>query len=163
MRDEGSSARRPTTVWKATLSAVIVVTLGLQTLAAFKWAPGPIEPPPFLFPFLNYGMYSRVHAPGTPIRRIHVVALTPDGERTLTPDDVGLNFWTYQWGFVDAIRYEQRDRLTLYAEAVERRTGLRPTGFRVEDRPALLTRDGIADGATKVLYTVTLGRNGGDQ
>lgn len=163
MRDEGSSARRPRTVWKAAVSGVIVVTLGFQTLATFKWTPGPIERPPFLFPFLNYGMYSRVQAPGTPIRRIHVVALTPDRERTLAPEDVGLNFWTYQWGFVDAIRYEQRDRLTVYAEAVERHTGLRPTGFRVEDRPALLTRDGIADGETEILYTITLDPGGGDR
>ena len=60
-------------------SGVIVLVLGLQALTAFGLTPGPIEHSPYLWPFLEYPMYSKAHFVGEEVPRYQVVAVTGAG------------------------------------------------------------------------------------
>ena len=72
------------------VSFVIVSVLGLQAIAALALTPGPIEEPPFMWPCLNYPMYSVPRYEATGIQRLHVVATTSEGrELEVTHDQLG--------------------------------------------------------------------------
>jgi hypothetical protein len=144
----GFSAR----LGRGLISAVILVVLGVQAIAALALTPGPIEKPPFLWPFLNYPMYSAPHYEGEGIPRFRVMVMTADGrEIEVTKENLGTDFWIFRNAFLQPFENEgMRDELEPGVELFERRHGVTVVEVRLEDRPLLLTREGTADGPTEV-------------
>jgi len=131
---------------------VILVVLAVQAIAALALTPGPVEKPPFLWPFLNYPMYSAPHYEGEGIPRFEVVATTSDGrEIEVTKENLGTDFWIFRNAFL--LPFEQqgmRDELEPGVGLFERRHGVSVVEVRLEDRPLVLTRDGTEDGPSEV-------------
>lgn len=131
----------------ALTSAVIVTVIGFQTIAAFGLRPGPIDQDPFLWPFLGYPMYSRVHHEGEAIPRLSVFAVRPDSsEVEVTPELLGTDFWIVAEGLAPAITDSDQEVLRGFADLFRERTGSRLIGYRLENRPVILTREGTTLG-----------------
>jgi hypothetical protein len=130
------------------VSGVVVAVLAVQAIAAFGLTPGPVEKSPFLWPFLDYPMYSTPHYEGDGIPRYRVLAVTADGEELeVTPAALGSDFWIYRNAFLFSFFYPgMRDELEPGVELLERRHGVTVLEVRLENRPLLLTREGTTEG-----------------
>lgn len=134
------------------VSMVVIGVLAVQAIAALALTPGPVEKPPFLWPFLNYPMYSAPHYEGEGIPRFEVVATTSDGrDIEVTQQSLGTDFWIFRNAFL--LPFEDagmRDELPPGVELLERRLDATVVEVRLEDRPLLLTRHGTEDGPPEV-------------
>lgn len=138
---ERNPRRESWKLWGA--SAVICGILGLQTLASFRIDVGPVERSPWMYPFMDYPMYSWARAEGDSIHRYYLYAILPDSSETfVSAEDLGLDFWLYRSGPVRAARRRNTAELRVYAEEYERHHRRSVIGFRLENRPVLVTRDG---------------------
>jgi hypothetical protein len=136
----------------AVVSAIILVPMVLQTIASFTITFGPIERPPFLWPFLDYPMYEDVHYPGEPIHRQMVVGILADSsEVAIVPDDLGVDFWQFQNLLGPAILEGDRPRAENYRNIYEDRYPHRLLGFRLEDHPLVIASGGLEEGEPTVL------------
>jgi len=139
----------------AVVSAVILVPIVLQTIASFTITFGPIERPPFLWPFLDYPMYSDAHYAGESIHRQRVVAILADStEVAIVPNDLGVDFWQFQNLLNPAILRGDRARAENYRSIYEDRYGRRLVGFRLEDHPLVVENGGLTEGQPSVLGTL---------
>jgi len=137
-------------------SIVIAVTLVLQGLASFTLTPGPIEDPPFMWPFLDYPMYSRPWYAGDPIERRVVIGILGDSSEVLIePEDMGVTFWQFNNFLNPAIVRGNPAQADPYRSVYEARSGQRLLGFRLEDHPLIITHDGLVDGSPTVLGTLS--------
>lgn len=86
-------------------SGVILTILFFQAVAVFDLRFGPIGRAPYLYPFLDYPMYSRVHQEGEAITQYRVYAVLADSSEALVrPSDLGLSFWLYHNGLITGLR-----------------------------------------------------------
>ena len=128
---------------KILVSAAIVVVLGFQTLASFQLTPGPVERSPFLWPFLDYPMYSVTHEAGDTIQRPRVYGLFDDSTRVhVEPSDLGLEFWLFRRGLIFSLVEGDTSRVRLYARRYARRHGRSLDGFRLSHRPVVVRETG---------------------
>lgn len=135
------------------ISLVILAVLGLQGITAVGLTPGPIEKSPFLWPFLDYPMYSLPYFEGDAIPRHRTVGITEDGrELEINPETLGTDFWIYRDAFVfPLIHRSMRRDLGPGVELFESRHGVRLVEIRLEDRPLVLTPEGTVEGGVEVL------------
>lgn len=123
-------------------SAVIVVVVGLQFLASFQITPGPIEGSPFLWPFLDYPMYTTPRDLGDTLPRFELHGVLADSsEVEIGPSDLQMGFWVFRRGVLfdisDTARAEE------IARKYEELHGREIRGFRLYERPFVLTGSGV--------------------
>lgn len=135
-------------VGRLAVSAVIFAVLGVQAIAAFGLTPGPVERSPFLWPFLDYPMYTQPHYEGDAVPRYRVVGVTEDGrEVEITPESLGTDFWIYRNAFLFSFRFRgERHELESGVQLYELRHGVSLLEVRLENRPLVVTREGTMDG-----------------
>ncbi|MSR46879.1 MAG: hypothetical protein EXS13_07435 [Planctomycetes bacterium] len=137
--------------------AVIGLFLALQTIAGLKLlapskrlpqlAPLRLAPNPTLWPFLAYDMYSDHWKEGRAISRPSVVGLDATGARhTLTPESVGLSFREFRDQWLNPLRGGATAKALPLARRWSERGGVALMELRCEDVPAIVVRDGVADG-----------------
>lgn len=138
------------------LSSIIAGTLALQGIASFALTPGPIEEPPFMWPFLDYPMYSAPWYEGDPIPQRVMVGVLEDSSRVvIEPEDLDVTFWQFETVLFRAILREDRARAAAYAEIYHERYGGRLIGFQVENHPWLITDDGLKEGPITVIASIS--------
>ena len=139
------------------VSGIVLGVIGMQAAAVFRV---------FSFwPFIEYAMYRRPHQEGESISRYQLVAILADStEATITPEDLGLNFWKFRNGPVAAVLDGDEERLGQFVAVYERRHGRVVSRVRLEDHPMVLTGDGVVPGAvTRVRsLSVSAGGSGGE-
>jgi len=130
------------------VTGVVLAVLAVQGIAAFGLTPGPVEKAPFLWPFLDYPMYSTPHYEGDGIPRYEVSAVTADGrEMEITPETLGSDFWIFRNAFLFSFFYPgMRDELEPGVELLEQQHDVTILEVRLENRPLLLTREGASEG-----------------
>ena len=139
----------------------VVVVLGLQVIAGFKLlappqrftalAPLRLAPSPALWPFLDYDMYSNHWPEGRSIDRPRVVGVGVDGARyALTAEALGLSFRTFRDDWMNPLRGGDRARAAGIARRWQEQGGAPLAEVLLENEPAIVTRDGIADGRVRV-------------
>ena len=134
------------------VSAAIVLVIVLQGLASFRITVGPIEPPPFLWPFLDYPMYEQPRYQGDPIEQRVVVGVLADStEVVISPEDLDVTFWQVQNVLSAAILQGDQARASAYRSMSEERYGQRVLGFRLENHPVVLTDQGPIAGPRVIL------------
>lgn len=127
---------------------MILTILFFQAVAVFDLRFGPIGRAPYLYPFLDYPMYSRVHHEGEALTQYRVYAVLADSSEALVrPSDLGLSFWLYHNGLITGLRRGDAERVRAYARLYRERNGVRVEAFRLEDHPVVLTSDGFRDGS----------------
>lgn len=132
-------------------SAVIVGVLALQGIAVLRLTPGPVEKPPFLWPFVDYPMYHRPHYEGDTIPRQRVYGVLEDStEVRVEPSDLGLEFWWLRRGLVFSMVGEDTSDVVGYARRYAERAGRSLTAFRLYRHPLVLRESG-AEPALPVL------------
>lgn len=139
-------------IGRLAVSWVILVVLAFQGIAAAGLTPGPVEKSPFLWPFLDYPMYTRPHYEGEGIPRYRVIGVTDeDREVEITPETLGTDYWIYRNAFLFSFRYRgERDELEPGVQLYEDRHGVSLVEVRLENRPLVLTREGTVDGALEL-------------
>ena len=127
------------------VSFVISVILTLQLAASFDLFPRFLSRPShFLWPVMNYPMYSSAHYEGAVIARYRVFGRTADGsEVQVTADDLGLNFRKFQDLTIAPLRDRDVRRAAAFAEIYRVRMGTRLVAMRLERDGYVLTRDGL--------------------
>lgn len=142
-------------VARLAVSTVIVVVLAFQGIAALGLTPGPVEESPFLWPFLDYPMYTQPYYEGEAIPRYRVVGVTAGGrEVEITRESLETDFWIYRNVFLLPLLYRpQRDELEAGVQLYERRHGVSLVEVRLENRPLVLTREGTEDGEIEFVNT----------
>ena len=134
------------------MSVVILVALTLQGLAAFEIRIGPIERPPFMWPFLDYPMYTRARYAGDALERQVVVGILEDStESIIAPDDLGVTFWQFQNFLNPAILSGDRALARAYKSIYEERFGGSLLAFRLENHPLTMTDEGLREAPPVVL------------
>ena len=142
-------------------SAVILITLFFQGITAFGIGFGPIEQSPFLWPFTDYPMYRGAHFEGQAINLEVLVGILPDSaEVVIEPQDLGMSFWHFRKQVLAAIRREDPVELHQFRALYESRHESQLIGFQLEDRPLILTREGLARGPRTILHTVSFEPDG---
>lgn len=141
-------------------SAVIVTVLFLQLVASFHWF-GPVfgqrRRHGFFWPFLDYPMYSRPHYQGEPLPRYRLFGAFADGsEAEVTSGDLGLNFWKFEQGPVQAILRDEPDRLNRYVEAYRKKFNRQLVRLRLENHARRLSPQGIVTAPPEVIKTVEI-------
>lgn len=123
-------------------SAVIVVVIGLQFLASFQITPGPVEGSPFLWPFLDFPMYSTPRESGDTIPRLELHGVLADSsEVEIRPSDLEMSFWVFRRGVL--FKLADTARVEEIARKYEQLHGTRLLGFRLYERPFVLTESGV--------------------
>lgn len=134
------------------VSVVVIGVLGVQAIAALALTPGPVEKPPFLWPFLNYPMYSAPHYEGEGVPRFQVLATTSDGRTVeVTKENLGTDFWIFRNAFL--LPFDDpgmRDELPSGVEQFENRHDVTLIEVHLENRPLLVTREGTEDGPLEI-------------
>lgn len=134
------------------VSVAILVAVTLQGIAAFAITVGPIERPPFLWPFLDYPMYEQPRYAGEPIVRQVVVGVLADStDIVLAPADLGVTFWQFQNILNRAILRDDQAGAEAYRGIYEERYGRSLVAFRLEGHPLVMTEDGLVAGSPVVL------------
>lgn len=142
-------------------SLVVLTTLFLQGIAAFGIRFGPIEKQPFMWPFLDYPMYGSAKLEGAEINFESLIGILPDStEVVIEPDDFSMPFFLFREQVLAAVRREDRDELQQHRAFYESRHEVQLIGFRLENRPLIVTRDGLAEGQPAVLHTISFAPDG---
>lgn len=125
------------------VSLFIAGCLGLQVLALLNRPIGPLGPPPYLWPFIDYPMYSWPRAEGDTLDRAFVAGILPDtSEVRIEPEDLGLLFFLYQGGPVAALLEADRHRAEFYRDLYVERKKVDLIGLRLKHRPVIVSRNG---------------------
>jgi len=131
------------------VSVLIAGLLVLQGMASFSITPGPMEPAPWGWPFLDYPMYNHPKYPGQPLERHVVFAILADStEAVIEPTDLNVTYFQFANGLNPAIRSGDRVRAQAYRDLYERRFGRELIGFRLEYHPLHITPDGLREGVS---------------
>lgn len=156
MSDTTAPAARAGTLAMVLVSVFIVGCLGFQTLAVINLPVGPIERAPFLFPFLNYPMYCLAHYEGEEIDQPFLVGVRPDlSEVRIGPADLGLSFFLYLKGPVEAVKRGDLGRAALYRDVYLQRHGTELVGLKLASEPARLTPVGYRILPERILATMS--------
>lgn len=129
-------------------STVIVAVLVLQAVASIRLTVGPLERSPYLWPFIDYPMYSQPRYEGDELPRHRVFGITEAGERIrITPEALDTDYWIFRDAFVFPFLHTPlRDDLAPGVELFESRRGVRLIEVQLEDHPLVLTREGWIEG-----------------
>lgn len=142
------------TTWR---SGIILACLALQAAAIAGSVSG------LLWPFTDYPMYHRAHAPGDTVSRYVVVAEAADGTETVvTPAHLGLNFWKFKSAVVDAFfkapaEPAAQEALRRTAQRMAQHAGQPIVRLRLENHPWVVMRRGGQDGPREVRQVWEMG------
>jgi hypothetical protein len=111
----------------------------------------------FLWPFLDYPMFSQPHFNGETVNSYHLVGLLEDGTQVpIQPPDLGLDIWQFEVGPVPAFRRGHRARIELYLRMYEARQHKRVVAVRLENHPWTVSTEGASRDPVRVLKEVRL-------
>ncbi len=152
------NATAPASRTRSVISLLIFGFLGLQVIAVVN----PFlslyhESSEFLWPFVDYPMYSRAYDKDDPVTRYVLYGCVLDGSPVeLTPKELGLGFWKFFRGPVHGVLSEHPnvEVLRRYARIYEQRHGVQLVGFRLENHPIVLSEHGPAVGTPSVLREI---------
>lgn len=146
---------RTTALGKVLVSLFISAFLGFQALAVSGFQPGPVEAAPFLWPFLDYPMYSGAHFEGDEIDRALVLGVRADSTRLpIEPADLGLGLFPYRRGPVRALRRGNLEAARLYRDIYAERHGVDLIGFELKYRPIVVTRSGYQSAPERIVASL---------
>ena len=157
--DTASTAASPKVVLgKLAVSTVILVFLGLQTVAAFSWYLAFASyRNGYLWPFLDYPMYHQAHDEGATIDRFVLIGLFADGrEEQIDPEDLHLSSWKFLDGFVAAMERVDQAALAVYTGLCRRRYGPALMAVRMENHPLVLREGRARPGVPRVVGTIPM-------
>lgn len=147
--------RRATALGKMLVSLFIFACLGFQALAVSGLEPGPVESAPFLWPFIDYPMYSGAHFEGDEIDRALVLGVRADSARIpIEPADLGLGLFPYRRGPVRALRRGNLQAARLYRDIYAQRHGVDLIGFELKYRPIVVTRSGYHSAPDRIIASL---------
>lgn len=147
--------RRVTALGRMLVSLFIAACLGFQALAVSGLQPGPVEAAPFLWPFLDYPMYSGAHFEGDEIDRAVVLGVRTDSTRIpIEPADLGLGLFPYRRGPVRALRRDNLEAARLYRDVYAERHGVELIGFELKYRPIVVTRSGYRSAPDRIVASL---------
>lgn len=160
-----SSKQRQTTTWL--ISGIILLFLLLQAGMTFRvfCPPKPLKflsflrvgCAPTLWPFVDYPMYSIPHYKGEKISRHFLFGILEDNREVLIqPQDVNLGFWIFEDQFLDPIRRNDQEKIRRAAALYENIKQQNLLGFRMEDRPFVIEREGAIPGKTKTFRMISI-------
>ncbi len=139
---------RRTTI--ALSSLTIFSCLVLQAFAVFH----PVSPR--LWPFLDYPMYGRAHYQGEAIRQFVAIGIFADAsEARILPEDLGLDFWKFEYGPVQMLRRGDVESLKPYAQLYSDRQNKQLVGIRLENHPFTLSDQGVRAEVRQVVNSVS--------
>ena len=135
--------------WRIFISLFIGVVLALQ-LTVIIFGIGAR-----LYPFVTYGMYTRVHEDGEYLDiEYRIFAQLDSGtEIQIRPEDVGMNFWKlhrFANRILNGEDAEAQQLMSLY----ESRSGASVAQIRVATYPAIITRYGMQDAPSRTLRVI---------
>jgi dTDP-4-amino-4,6-dideoxygalactose transaminase/glycosyltransferase involved in cell wall biosynthesis len=140
------------------VSVVILLTLLLQVAAVVNpfvkvfddWKE-------FLWPFLDYPMFSQPHFEGVQARHYRLIGLLDDGtQASILPSSLGLDVWQFEAGVVRALLRKDRDALGPYVKLYHARQGTSLAGLRLENHPWTISKNGASPAPINVLAEVRL-------
>jgi len=135
------------------ISLVILGFLGLHLAAGFSgnWRFGS-----YYWPFLSYPLYHTPHYEGERIKtRTPIIGTWEDGTAVpITRQDLGLNHFRFEWGFVGAVHSEDREKLKVYWDMYRKRKGKRLAALRLENFPMIVTREGMKPAPQETLRII---------
>lgn len=136
--------------WFAT--AVVVTVLGAQLVVGFMSSMN------HTFPIMNYPMFSGPHYDGDRLDDYFVHAVLPDGSEALvTPEDVGMEFWTFRVNVVtEIIEAEDTRPLRPIADIICARHDVGEVTLRASDIGVFISRNGAVQGEPMEVGAVTL-------
>jgi len=112
---------------------------------------------PKLWPFVDYPMYSIPRHQGDKINQYFVFGILEDNREVLIqPHDLDLNFWIFEDQVIDAIRKKNQEQIRRSAILYQSIKHQKLLGFRLEDRPLMIGREGAKAGTVKTLRTIRL-------
>ncbi|NJK47051.1 hypothetical protein HC931_01495 [Candidatus Gracilibacteria bacterium] len=107
---------------------------------------------PFLWPFIDYPMYSYPNYLGDDIKQYVILGILPDStEVRIQAEDLGLNYWIFMYGFKEALRKNDRQDIKNFIQLYESRNNKKLIGVRLENHPLILTKEGVEPGKPKVV------------
>jgi hypothetical protein len=156
--------------WKRILvSLVILGTLGLQGSQTFRFdlvakrlgVPESLRwrlAVPYLFPFLDYPMYSLAHYEGETVPRYRIYGITADGtELAIDHRALDIKYFLYRKSFLWPVqRQEATPELLALVDVFERRSGATLKALRLENSPVSVTAEGLRDEPAETLLTFAL-------
>lgn len=138
------------------------MVIGFQTLASFQLTPGPVEESPFLWPFLDYPMYSVPHPPGDTISRPQLYGLLGDSaEVHIEPSDLRLQFWLLRRELIPSLMAGDTSRVRAYARRYAELHDHSLDGFRLYHRPVLVRPSGAERAGPTLVKTLRFGAGPG--
>lgn len=112
---------------------------------------------PSFWPFIDYPMYSYPNYLGDDIKQYVIFGILPDStEVRIQPEDLGINYWIFMYGFKEALRKNDRKDIKNFIELYESRNNKKLIGVRLENHPLILTKEGVSPGKAKVVTDVKL-------
>lgn len=104
-----------------------------------------------LWPFMSYGMYSKPNYEGDQINQYYVYAILRDSsEVRILPEDLGIDSNLFRW-FVNALIENDTEYIETYVNIYESRHNADLIGFRLDNHPLILARDGVYPGPPEIL------------
>ena len=139
-------------------SFVIVAVLGLQTLAVVNPFVRVLnEGAAFLWPFLDYPMFSSAFGPDAPVRHEVLVGVSADGsERLIGPADLRLSPLHFTDGPIEAVRRADPASLRVYLARDRRQDGRPLLAVRLENHPIVRTSRGLEARPIEILRILKL-------
>lgn len=136
-------------LYRLFVSVVIVAVLVFQAVASIRLTVGPLERSPYLWPFIDYPMYSQPRYEGDELPRHRVFGVIEGGERIrITPEILDADYWIYRDAFVFPFLHTPlRADLAPGVELFESRRGVRLIEVQLEDHPFIVTREGWVEGS----------------
>lgn len=152
------------------ISLVILGFLGLQLYTAqhlrvfwpkfrLQYAHKLLKPPkvPALWPFIDYPMYNYPKYEGDKLNQYFIFGILEDSTEVLIrPEDLGLNYWIFMYGFKESLRKGNDKDIKNFAKLYESRHNKKLLGLRFEDRPLVLSKERVVPGSPEVVKNIKL-------
>ena len=147
-------------IQRGLVSCVIVVCVGLQVRVVMGSQP-PRKGAGY-WPFVDYPMYAEPHRLGDEMARYVLWGELDDSTVVrIPPEDLGLSFWRFLFGVVEAMQRGDRDRMAVYAQMYLARYGRHLTSLRLENHPWIFVEGGVVEGPVRVVRTLRCDAGGG--
>jgi hypothetical protein len=142
-----------------------------QTIPVVHWLIGPQESgwrgalrwwtqAPWLYPFIDYPMYSQAREQGEPTLEPRVRATLENGiDRAIGPEDLALDYFMFKEQMVGAITRADADQLRQLVKPIELLEHHRVSSLQLELEPIRLGEHGIERGPREPRERVVLSRS----
>ncbi|MEO1395424.1 MAG: hypothetical protein AAFV90_21180 [Cyanobacteria bacterium J06634_5] len=112
---------------------------------------------PNLYPFLNYGMYSRTKKEGVAVAQYHLMAVFADGsEKRLMPEDLGTTDYWFHGMILRSLAGKDDSKIGPFIQAYEAAGNPSFVTLRLDNNPLVVTREGIDEPPTEMVYSLSI-------